>query len=72
MSPDLTDNIILLCGGMIYDCYRMLRDDAGVMRKTMPANDMLSLLNINDSNTPTVKKKKIRNSAEILNALSVI
>jgi hypothetical protein len=33
MSPDLMDNIILLCGGTIYDCYRLLRDDAGIVRK---------------------------------------
>jgi hypothetical protein len=47
MSPDLMDNIILLCGGAIYDCYRMLRDDAGVMRQNMQQSDMLAMLNIN-------------------------
>lgn len=47
MSPDLTDNIILLCGGTIYDCYRMLRDDAGIMRKSMQQGDMLAMLNVN-------------------------
>lgn len=77
MSPDLFDNVILLCGGSIYDCYRMLRDDAGVMRKKMQAEDMLTLLNVNVEqndyiapNVPSVKK--IRNASEILNILSTI
>lgn len=52
MSPDLSDNIIMLCGGMIYDCHRMLRDDAGVMRKAAQADDMLSLLNVNGPEEP--------------------
>ena len=75
MSPDLTDNIIQLCGGAIYDCYRMLRDDAGVMRKIAEASDMLALLNA-DSNaqidTRIHKVKKIRNASEVLNILSRI
>ena len=41
MSPDLFDNVILMCGSMIYDCHRMLRDDAGVMRKALEASDMM-------------------------------
>lgn len=74
MSPDLTDNIILLCGSMIYDCHRMLRDDAGLRRKAVEASDMLSLLNIDgkqDVDT-RIHKKKIRNANEILNVLSLI
>ena len=75
MSPDLTDNIILLCGGQIYDCYRMLRDDAGVMRKKIQSDDMLSMLNINtdDENDTRIRRpRKIRNASEILNVLSSI
>lgn len=75
MSPDLLDNVILLCGGTIYDCYRMLREDSGVVRKQMQAEDMLSLLNVNSYNDPDAqmrKPKKIRNASEILNILSTI
>lgn len=75
MSPDLFDNVILLCGGTIYDCYRMLRDDAGVIRKKMQAEDMLALLNVNGDDlvdTRIQRPKKIRNASEILNVLSTI
>ena len=74
MSPDLTDNIILLCGSMIYDCHRMLRDDAGLRKKAVEASDMLSLLNIDgEQDVDTrIHKKKIRNANEILNVLSLI
>ena len=73
MSPDLVDNIILACGGFIYDCYRMLRDDAGIIRKKMQADDMLALLNIN-SGVEMIEKRtrKIRNANEVLNILSNI
>lgn len=78
MSPDLFDNVILLCGGLVYDCYRLLRDEAGIIRKKVQTADMLSLLNVNgDSNDPTmpyerVKKKKIRNATELLKIFSTI
>ena len=75
MSPDLFDNVILLCGGSIYDCYKMLRDDAGVMRKRMQSEEMLSLLNVNgveEIDTRIQRRKKIRNASEILNILSTI
>ena len=76
MSPDLTDNIILLCGGTVYDCYRMLRDDAGMARKKAEASDMLALLNINegeDVDTRLVRMRpRIRNASEVLNILSAI
>lgn len=75
MSPDLMDNIILLCGGTVYDCYRMMRDDAGLMKRTMQSTDMLSLLNVNggvSSSMPPTKKKSIKNASEILNVLSSI
>lgn len=75
MSPDLFDNVILLCGGSIYDCYRMLRDDAGIIKKRLQADDMLTLLNINGDEqveTHIPIKKKIRNASEILNILSAI
>lgn len=75
MSPDLFDNVILLCGGSIYDCYRMLRDDAGIIKKRLQADDMLTLLNINGDEQVATQipiKKKIRNASEILNILSAI
>ena len=78
MSPDLFDNVILLCGGSIYDCYKMLRDDAGMARKKMQADDMLALLNVNQDEDFMIDTriervhKKIRNASEILNILSKI
>lgn len=75
MSPDLFDNIIILCGGTYYDCYRMLRDDAGVIRKQMEAEDMLSMLNVNNTDSDDgiiPRKKKIKNKTNILNLLSAI
>ena len=75
MSPDLMDNIVLLCGGTIYDCYKMLRDDAGISRKRIQAEDMLAFLNVNGDNdvdTRIHRVRKIRNASEILNILSTI
>ena len=75
MSPDLFDNVILLCGGLVYDCYRMLRDDAGMARKRLQSADMLSLLNIDGDQgfiEPPNRPKKIKNVSEILNVLSSI
>ena len=74
MSPDLTDNIILLCGGMVFDCYRMLQEDAGISRKRVQASDMLTLLDINNSESAIkpYQKQKIKNSHEILQILSTI
>lgn len=75
MSPDLTDNIIMLCGATCYDCYRMLRDDAGVMRKKMNADSIIGLLSVNgeqEVDTRIHRVNKIRNSNEILNILSSI
>jgi hypothetical protein len=76
MSPDLFDNDILLCGGCIYDCYRMLRDDAGIIKKNMQENEMLTLLNINygqdDVLDSIISKPKIRNASDILKILSTI
>ena len=76
MSPDLTDNIILLCSGMVYDCYRMLRDDAGISRQRAESSDMLAFLNVDSEyeqeDTRLKKVKKIRNANEILNVLSAI
>jgi hypothetical protein len=76
MSPDLFDNVILLCGGTIYDCYRMLRDDAGMSRKKAEASDMLSLLNINGEDNIDTRiervRPRIRNASEVLNILSTI
>ena len=75
MSPDLMDNIILLCGGTIYDCHKMLRDDAGITRKRVQAEDMLSFLNVNgqeEIDTRIHRVRKIRNASDILNVLSTI
>jgi len=75
MSPDLFDNVILLCGGSIYDCYRMLKEDAGIMRKKIQSDDMLALLNVNTEpfeDERIHRVKKIRNANEILNILSAI
>lgn len=78
MSPDLSDSIIQLCGGSIYDCHRMLKEDAGVMRRRIQSDDMLALLNINGDGEKDVdtriqrRVRKIRNAGEILNILSTI
>ena len=44
MSPDLFDNIIILCRGTYHTCYNMLRDDAGVVKRRLQASDMFSAL----------------------------
>ena len=75
MSPDLFDNVIILCGGACYDCYRILRDDSGMRRKIMESEDMLSMLNINgkeEVDTRITRVHKIRNASNILNILSAI
>jgi len=75
MSPDLFDNVIMLCGGLYHTCYNMLRDDAGIMRRKMQADDMLAMLHVNgqeDVDTRIHRVKKIRNASEILNILSTI
>jgi hypothetical protein len=75
MSPDLTDNIIMLCGGTCYDCYRILRDDAGMSKKRMEDNDMLSFLGAdmpNQIGDGIRTRKRIRNADEILEVLSMI
>ena len=75
MSPDLFDNVIQLCGATCYDCYRMLRDDAGIIRQQMQADDMLAMLGVNgegEVDTRIQRVKKIRNASEILNILSTI
>ena len=75
MSPDLFDNVIMLCGGLYHTCYNMLRDDAGVMRKKMEGSDMLAMLNVdrNDEvDTRIHRVRKIRNASDILNILGTI
>lgn len=75
MSPDLFDNVIMLCGGTYYDCYRMLGTDAGAMRRKMAADDMFAMLNVNDSvQEPDTRiyRHKIHHSDRILNILSSI
>ena len=75
MSPDITDNIIMLCGGSCFDCYRMLRDDAGMTRKSMESEDMLNFLNINNEDMVgdgITERRRIRNATEVLSILSTI
>ena len=78
MSPDLFDNVILLCGGSIYDCYRMLKEDAGFMRKKAQSEDMLALLNINsdvqNNNGMAIPqpRRKITQASNILTILSTL
>lgn len=76
MSPDLFDNVIMLCGGACFDCYRILSTDAGVVRKQMQAEDMLTMLNVNTDNPQEeesrVRRMKIRHADSILNLLSTI
>lgn len=76
MSPDLMDNIIMLCGATCYDCYRMLSDDAGIMKKKMNIGDFLDVLGVNDESQiqqPYERKKmRIHQSDKILNIISSI
>lgn len=73
MSPDLFDNVIILCGGTYFDCYRMLRDDTGMRRKTIAQQDMLAIMNVNQPLDDTrIARPKICNSEKILNILSSI
>lgn len=75
MSPDLTDNIIMLCGGTFFDCYRMLRDDSGIRRRTMQADDMLTFLGVNgqqEADTRLERAKPITvNNDWMLKALAI-
>ena len=75
MSPDLFDNVIMLCGGTYYDCYRILSTDAGAIKKEMQSEDMFAMLNINeddDGADTRIQRKKITHSNDILNILSSI
>ena len=76
MSPDLFDNVIMLCGGAYHTCYNILRDDAGFRKRRLDSADMLSYLNVNENinnvDTRIQRPRRIRNSTEILNILSSI
>ena len=76
MSPDLFDNVIMLCGGSCYDCYRILSTDAGAIRKRVQSEDLLAMLDINNEEPrleeSRVRTQKIRHSDKILNILSSI
>lgn len=73
MSPDLTDNIIMLCGATCYDCYKMLRDDSGMIKRNMEETDMLQMLNVSsDEYEQERHKMKIHNSERILNIMNKI
>lgn len=74
MSPDLFDNVIMLCGGTCYDCYRMLSENAGRVKKRIDNASFLGMLNLNEDNIKderisAVERKKINNSSYILNIL---
>lgn len=69
MSPDLTDNIIMLCGANCYDCHRILSEDSGYMRKKASISDMLKMVSQEEDIRP---KAKIRHNERILNVLSTI
>jgi hypothetical protein len=72
-SPDLTDNIIMLCGGLIYDAYRALAAQTGEVRKKKTASDILQMFNeAAPADTPVKVQKKITNSHRILDILSSI
>lgn len=74
MSPDLFDNVIMLCGGSFYDCYRILATDAGMARKRMQSEEMFAMLDVGGTREVTQNRgqQKIRNSHRILNILSSI
>lgn len=75
MSPDLTDNVIMLCGATCYDCYRMLRDDAGMVKRNISDDEMLGMLNVDDEENATKQKMRIHHSTRIeniMNKLSMI
>ena len=71
-SPDLTDNIIMLCGATCYDCYRAIADDTGERRQRINSNDMLTYLNLDKPYETQKAKGKIVNSEKILQILSTI
>lgn len=69
-SPDLTDNVIMLCGGLIYDCYRALAQTTGEEKKKISMDEVLQMVN---TTAPFQKPKgKIVNSSKILDILSSI
>lgn len=75
MSPDLFDNVIMLCGATCYDCYRMMRDDVGFARARANADELLNAMGVNldDNDNPFERKKiKIHQSDKILNIISSI
>lgn len=74
MSPDLFDNVIMLCGGLYHTCYNMLRDEAGVTKRALHADDMFNALDVTNTRIEDTRihKRKISHSNEILNLLSAI
>lgn len=74
MSPDLTDNAIMLCGATCYDCYRMLADDSGFTKRKIEESELFQRLDISNNigDNPFVKKKRIHHCEKILNILSEI
>lgn len=76
MSPDLTDNIIMLCGATCYDCYRILQESAGYLKNEHANDDIINYFGLNnvDENTPPFNRQKMRihQSDKILNIISSI
>lgn len=71
-SPDLTDNIIMLCGALCYDCYRALAINTGEAKKKMDMSNLLHELSGQSDLDEEPKRKKIINSSRILNIISSI
>lgn len=72
MSPDLTDNIIMLCGALCYDCYRELAQLTGEERKKMRSSDLIDFINVDNEYQPNRQQRRIENSDRILKIISAI
>lgn len=72
MSPDLTDNIIMLCGARYYDCYKLLAGHAGSSYKSMDARDVLKIIDFNRNENVLRNEPKIEVSEKIFEILDQI
>lgn len=71
-SPDLTDNVIMLCGALCYDCYRALAIDTGEARKKADMDSLLKAMSGQGDVEIEPKRKKITNSRRILDIIGSI
>lgn len=71
-SPDLTDNIIMLCGALCYDCYRALAIETGEARKKADMDSLLKAMSGQEDIDTEPKRKKITNSRRILDIIGSI